>query len=67
VGTIRAHKLNLGVVGAAGTLEWKFSDVNDQAIVLRGIAQVLSLNFNGQTVPSGTLIDIECEFVEDQS
>ena len=67
VGTIRARKLNLGVPGAAGTIEWKFSDVNDQAIVLRGIAQVLCLNFNGQAVPSGTLIDIEVEFVEDAS
>jgi hypothetical protein len=67
VGTIRARKLNLGTVSAAGTLEWKFSDVNDQAIVLRGVAQVLCLNFNGQAVPSGTLIDIETEFVEDNS
>lgn len=67
VGTIRARKLNLGAAGAAGTIEWKFSDVNDQAIVLRGTSQVLCLNFNGQAVPSGASLDIDCEFVEDNS
>jgi hypothetical protein len=67
VGTIRARKLNLGAPGSAGIIEWKFSDNNDQAIVLRGVSQALSLNFNGAAVPSGTLIDIECEFVEDAS
>ena len=67
VGTIRARKLNLGATGAAGTIEWNFSNNNDQAIVLRGVAQGLSLNYNGQAVASGTLLDIECEFVEDNS
>lgn len=67
VGTIRARKLNLGAAGASGSINWTFSDVNDQAIVLRGVAQALALNFNGQAVPSGTNIDIEAEFVEDNS
>lgn len=67
VGVIRARKLNLGAAGAAGTIVWTFSDNNDQAIVLRGVAQALCLNFNGAAVPAGTSIDIEVEFCEDNS
>jgi hypothetical protein len=67
VGTIRARKLNLGAAGSAGTIDWRFSNTNDQAIVLRGATQVLALNFNGAAVPAGTSIDIECEWVEDAS
>src|SRR5258708_20326214 len=57
VGTIRARKLNLGAAGSAGTIEWKFSDTNDQAVVLRGVTQQLCVNFNGQAVPSVTSLD----------
>ncbi len=67
VGNVRARKLNLGAAGSAGVIEWNFSDKNDQAIVLRGATQGLCLNFNGQAVPSGTSLDIEIEFVEDNS
>jgi hypothetical protein len=67
VGTIRARKLNLGAAGSAGMIDWRFSNTNDQAIVLRGVAQCLCLNFNGAAVPAGTSIDIEVEFVEDAS
>jgi hypothetical protein len=67
VGTVRARKLNLGAPGAAGIIEWKFSGNNDQALVLRGVAQVLCLNFSGVAVPAGTSIDIEAEWVEDNS
>lgn len=65
VGTIRARKLNLGAVGAAGLIEWKFSDTNTQAIVLRGTSQQLCVNWNGAAVPAGTSIDIEAEFTEE--
>ena len=65
VGPIRARKLNLGATGSAGTVEWNFSDKNDQAPVLRGATQQLCLNWNGAAVPAGTLLDIEAEFTEE--
>jgi hypothetical protein len=65
VGGFRARKLNLGAAGAAGMVVWDFSTNNDQAFVLRGVAQQISLNWNGQAVPSGTSLDIEAEFTEE--
>jgi len=67
VGAYRTRKLNLGAAGSAGTIEWRFSDTNDQALVLRGVAENLALNWNGAAVPAGTSLDIEIEFVEDNS
>src|SRR5208337_4596467 len=67
VGTIRARKMNLGAAGAAGIIEWKFSDINDQALVLRGVTQLACLSFGGASVPSGTTLAVEVEFVEDNS
>ena len=67
VGNVRARKLNLGAAGAAGLIEFNFGDKNDQALVLRGATQGLCLNFNGQAVPAGTSMNIEVEWVEDNS
>lgn len=67
VGTLRSSKLNLGTSGAGGTqqLVWDFGTRNDQAVVLRGAAQMLCLNFNGAAVPAGTALDIEIETTEE--
>lgn len=64
-GVVRADKLNLGATGAAGRIEWDFSTRNTKALVLRGVAQSLNLNWNGAAVPSGTLLDISVEFTEE--
>ncbi len=64
-GTMRTKKLNLGAAGAAGEIVWDFSNRNDKAVVLRGIAQSLNLNWNGAAVPSGTLLDMYVEFTEE--
>lgn len=61
----RSQKLNLGATGAAGSIVWDFTTRNSKAIVLRGVAQSLNLNFLGQAVPSGTLMDIDVEFSEE--
>lgn len=43
-----------GLVG--GTIqEWIFSTANDQALVLRGAAQILALNLGGVTITGGAL------------
>lgn len=67
VGSVRGEKINLGAAGAAGKVEWTFTDRNDQAGVIRGTSQVLALNLNGQTIPAGTSITVYAEFVEDNS
>lgn len=62
---IRTSKLNLGATGAAGTVTWEFGTRNTRALMLRGVAQCFSLNWNGAAVPSGTLLDIDVEFTEE--
>ncbi len=64
-GVVAAAKLNLGATGAAGVITWDFTTRNSKALVLRGIAQSLNLNWNGAAVPSGTLLDISVEFTEE--
>ncbi len=62
---IRGAKLNLGAAGSAGSIVWDFTGRNDKALVLRGTAQSLNLNWNGNAVPSGTSLDIDIEFTEE--
>ncbi len=64
-GVMRAAKLNLGATGAAGKIEWDFTTRNGKGLVLRGIAQAYALNFLGAAIPSGMLIDVDCEFSEE--
>lgn len=61
----RAAKLNLGATGASGIMTWNFGNLNDRALVLRGVAQCLALNWNGAAVPAGTLLDIDVEWSEE--
>lgn len=64
-GVVRAAKLNLGATGAAGSIVWDFTTRNGKGLVLRGIAQLYALNWNGAAVPSGTLLDMDVEFTEE--
>jgi hypothetical protein len=64
-GVARAAVLNLGAAGGAGVITWDFTNRNDKALVLRGVAQSLNLNFVGQAVPSGTSIDVSITWTEE--
>lgn len=63
--TISTKTLNFGVAGASGTVTWDFSDKNDKALVLRGVAQGLALNFNGDTLPNGSKFSYAIEWTEE--
>lgn len=58
---------------AAGTglvinpLVWDFASRQDKAFVLRGTTDILSLSGNGSAIPSGGVVDIECEVETDNS
>jgi hypothetical protein len=69
VGTIRSSKLlfNLAAPTAgseSGRLIEDFGDRPTQAVVLRGVAQVLAVNLAGVTVAGGS-VDISIEFTEE--
>lgn len=65
VGVVDAKKLNLGALGAAGCLYWQWGDTNGQQIVLRGVAQQLSINFASATPPAGMSLDVKVELTEE--
>jgi len=44
---------------------YSFGDRNDKAIVLRGTAESLAINFGGQAVPSGANLYLSIEWTED--
>ena len=54
--------ISYGGAGAAGVIVWDFTTRNSKGIVLRGVAQSLNLNFNGQAVPSGMSADVDVEW-----
>lgn len=64
-GTVRGAKLNLGAAGSAGTVTWDFTVRNAKGVILRGTAQQLCLNLNGQTIPAGASLDIDVEATEE--
>ncbi len=64
-GVGRSEKLNLGVTGSAGSIEWDWTTRNGKGLVLRGIAEAYCLNYGGAAIPAGMLIDIDCEFSEE--
>ena len=65
IGLVRAKTLNLGAAGAAGEIVFDFGTRNSRAVVLRGVAQALALNWNGAAVPAGTVLTIDVEFSEE--
>lgn len=67
-GIIIANKtLNFGVAGATGTVVFEFATRNDKALILRGVAQEMAINLNGQAVPAGGKISYSVEWEEDAS
>ena len=61
---VSAQSLNFGVAGAAGNVMFDFSNRNDKAIYLRGVAEGLAINLNGDTVPTGGTFGYTVEFEE---
>jgi len=64
---LATKKLNMGVAGAGGVVVFDFATRNDKALVLRGVAQGLAINLNGQVVPADGTISYSVEFEEDNS
>jgi hypothetical protein len=67
VGQVRAKKIAINTATAAVTVDqaiWEFGTRPAQAIVLRGVAQVLSINLNGVS-STGSLFDINGEITEE--
>ncbi|HBC94378.1 MAG TPA: hypothetical protein DCZ10_16130 [Pelotomaculum sp.] len=61
---IRNKKLNFGLAGAAGVVEFDFSRNNDKPLILRGATQGMAINLNGQAVPAGGALSYDIEFEE---
>jgi hypothetical protein len=66
LGQIFSKRINLGVTGTgtAGCIDIQFGDVNDQTMVLRGIAQQLVLNLGAFLAP-GTALQHTVELTEE--
>ncbi len=70
VGTVRQAKYPLvSTTAAAGsvpvTLVWDFGQRNEQALVLRGVAQMLCLNQNSGAIATGTVYDVAISWTEE--
>ena len=65
IGTMRSSKLFLPTVtGAPQFLEWLLGSGPAQAVVLRGVSQVLAINLNGATL-AGSGFDFYIEWTEE--
>lgn len=66
-GYIRAQRafLNVAATGASEHINFDFGNRPSQAVVLRGITQVLAVNLNGNTLPTGTKLSISVEWTEE--
>ncbi|MFA6875729.1 MAG: hypothetical protein WCQ87_03750 [Parabacteroides sp.] len=61
---VASQTLNMGVAGAADTVYFDFSNRNDKAIYLHGVAEGLAINLNGATVPTAGTFGYTVEFEE---
>jgi hypothetical protein len=61
---LKNQSLNFGLTGATGQALFEFSTRNDKPLVLRGVAQCLAINLNGQAVPSGGKLSASIEWEE---
>lgn len=55
----------VGVTTSGQALVWDFTVRNDEALVLRGAADIIAINGNGATVPGGGSFDLDVEFTEE--
>lgn len=69
IGAIYSGELQQGALatGAFAPIDLRFGADGRQAIVLRGVAQNLTVNFLGTTLPSGSVLDFYVEWSEDAS
>lgn len=65
--TLHSGRLNLAPAanGSIDRIFWQWAWLNDKAPVIRGAAQSLMINFNGQAVPAGGALDIDFEWTEE--
>jgi len=67
VGTMQVKRITVSTAAGAIPIvptEFSFELRGEQAIVLRGVAQQLSVNLNGVTMAGGAL-DVDCSFTEE--
>ena len=67
VGNVRSAKVGIGTSTSVNITEqpWQFGIFNGQAIVLRGVNEVLAMNWNGAAVGAGMSLDIDIEWTEE--
>lgn len=64
-GSLQFTAVDTGV--AAMPIIWDFSSRSDKAIILRGVAEMLCVNFNGDGIPAGGKLYYSVELEEDNS
>lgn len=64
IGTIRALRYAVAASNTIDLVEWNFGSGPSQAIVLRGIAENIAINFNSTTV-TGAVANIDIEWTEE--
>lgn len=56
VGNVRAAKMGISAADVTDTIIWDFTKNNDKGIVLRGTAQGLAINLNGDALITGEVL-----------
>jgi hypothetical protein len=64
LGQFMTKKLNFGLAGAAGTIDFSFPDTNYLAPLLIGVGQSVAVSLNGGAVPSGGTLSYTVEWEE---
>ncbi len=68
VGSIRSQQSNVSAAGSGGAatpVEWDF--VAEKPVYLRSASEGLYLNFNGATLPAGTVLNIFISWTEENT
>jgi len=61
---LRYNRLNFGVAGSNGIVEFNFSNNNDKPIILNSATEGIAINLNGGTVPTGGAFGLSIEWEE---
>jgi hypothetical protein len=70
VGAIRSQQSNVSAAGSGGAatpVEWDFGNVAEKPVYLRSASEGLYLNFNGATLPAGTVLNIFISWTEENT
>lgn len=65
VGNVRWVKMGITAADQVVTQTWHFGQANDKDIVLRGVAQGLAINLNGDALLSGEVFSYSIEWTEE--